>query len=161
MKNKTTPQQLDSIHQFLHVSEGLKTLLRHSWLSNGRQESVAEHTWRMSLMAVVLHSKIESTVNLGHVLEMITIHDLAEITLRIFTLSESNKHELEEQGLKEVVKDLDDVTKTPFSLWQEFESRTTDEATPHALDKLKSSFSTTRRAQIADEAEYLQLRLRL
>lgn len=142
MTNKTTPQQLDDIHRFLHVSERLKKLLRHSWLSDGRQESVAEHTWRMSLMAIVLHTKIESSVDLGRVLEMITVHDLAEIVATDFHAFEEvpkNKHELEEKGLQEVVKDLDDATKKHIiSLWQEFEDRKTAEAKfANALDKLE------------------------
>ena len=142
MKNKTTAQDLHNIHQFLHVSEGLKKLLRHSWLSGGRQESVAEHTWRMSLMAITLHSKIESKVDLGHVLEMITVHDLAEIVatdLHAFKDVPKNKHELEEKGLKEVVKDLDEPTQSKIiALWQEFEDRKTDEAKfAVALDKLE------------------------
>ncbi|MFA6446590.1 MAG: HD domain-containing protein, partial [Candidatus Paceibacterota bacterium] len=44
---------LANILKFLHESEALKRQLRHSWLSDGRQESVAEHTWRMALMAMV------------------------------------------------------------------------------------------------------------
>jgi putative hydrolase of HD superfamily len=40
------------ILEFLHVAENLKKLIRHSWLSDGRRESVAEHTWRMSLMSI-------------------------------------------------------------------------------------------------------------
>ncbi len=142
MKTKTTVTDLSNIHQFLHISEGLKKLLRHSWLSDGRQESVAEHTWRMSLMAIALHSKIESKVDLGHVLEMITVHDLAEIIATDFHAFKdvpSNKHELEEKGLREVVKDLDAPTQTKIiSLWQEFEDRVTEEAKfANALDKLE------------------------
>jgi putative hydrolase of HD superfamily len=56
---------------FLETAEGLKKLLRHSWLSDGRQESVAEHTWRMALMALALESELEHKVDLGHTLEMI------------------------------------------------------------------------------------------
>lgn len=142
MKTKTIVTDLNNIHQFLHTSEGLKKLLRHSWLSDGRQESVAEHTWRMSLMAIALHSKIESKVDLGHVLEMIIVHDLAEIIATDFHAFEdvpSNKHELEEKGLREVVKALDAPTQTRIiSLWQEFEDRVTDEAKfANALDKLE------------------------
>lgn len=133
---------LRGIHEFLHTAEGLKKLLRHSWLSGGRQESVAEHTWRMSLMAITLHSKIESKSNLGRVLEMITVHDLAEIVAtdyHAFKEVPKNKHELEEAGLKEVVKKLDLLTQTKIiSLWQEFEERKTEEAKfAQALDKLE------------------------
>ena len=41
------PDQMLRMIKFLNVAEKLKCELRHSWLSSGRQESVAEHTWRM------------------------------------------------------------------------------------------------------------------
>lgn len=34
-----------SIVDLLAFTENLERELRHSWLSDGRQESVAEHTW--------------------------------------------------------------------------------------------------------------------
>jgi putative hydrolase of HD superfamily len=45
---------ISSILNILTLAERLKFELRHSYTSNGRQESVAEHTWRMSLMAVLI-----------------------------------------------------------------------------------------------------------
>lgn len=53
---------LNGVLEVLKLSEKLKFELRHSWLSNGRQESVAEHTWRMSLMAVLLEPYLEHTI---------------------------------------------------------------------------------------------------
>lgn len=35
----------------LHCIAGLKERTRHAWMKTGRQESVAEHSWRMALMA--------------------------------------------------------------------------------------------------------------
>ena len=35
----------------LHTAEQLKDILRHCDTSGGRRESVAEHSWRVSLMA--------------------------------------------------------------------------------------------------------------
>ena len=73
MQNKTL-----SILNILKLAEKLKFELRHSWLSNGRQESVAEHTWQMSLMAVLVYRHLEKPVNLEHTLKMIIVHDLVE-----------------------------------------------------------------------------------
>ena len=39
---------------FLHIAEHLKDNTRHSVTSQGRPESVAEHSWRASLMALLL-----------------------------------------------------------------------------------------------------------
>lgn len=52
-------EQLLAVLEVLKLAEKLKFELRHSWLSNERQESVAEHTWRMSLMAVLLEPLLD------------------------------------------------------------------------------------------------------
>ena len=47
-------QKLQQILNFVQAAEKLKTELRHSWTSDiNRQESVAEHTWLMSLLALL------------------------------------------------------------------------------------------------------------
>ena len=38
----------------LHTAERLKDVTRHSYTSGGRRESVAEHSWRLALMAFFL-----------------------------------------------------------------------------------------------------------
>lgn len=49
---------------FLKLAEKLKLELRHSWLSDGlRQESVAEHSWRLALMAFRYSNKLEAAGN--------------------------------------------------------------------------------------------------
>ena len=45
-------QSMKQFFDLMHLAESLKKELRHSWLSDGRQESVAEHSWRLSLMAM-------------------------------------------------------------------------------------------------------------
>ena len=39
--------------KFLNKIEKLKYTTRHSRTSNGRQESVAEHSWRLAVMAML------------------------------------------------------------------------------------------------------------
>ena len=77
----SSPARLDDIQRILAVlklAERLKSELRHSWLSSGRRESVAEHTWQMALMAVLMHRHLEHPVDLERTLAMITVHDLVE-----------------------------------------------------------------------------------
>ncbi len=57
-------QAILPILKLLELPERLKFELRHSWLSNGRRESVAEHAWQMALMAMVLHRHLEHQVDL-------------------------------------------------------------------------------------------------
>ncbi|WP_085032782.1 HD domain-containing protein [Ensifer aridi] len=64
-----TPPAAGALLEFFALAERLKTELRHSWLSDGRQESVAEHTWLMALMAITLAPTLEHPVDLGHVLK--------------------------------------------------------------------------------------------
>ena len=57
------------ILDFLALAERLKTELRHSWLSSGRQESVAEHSFQMALMALLVHPHLAHPVDLGKVFD--------------------------------------------------------------------------------------------
>ena len=76
---KSSMSKIKGILSFINETEGLKKLMRHSWLSNGRRESVAEHTWRMAMMALILAQKLQRKVDIGHTLQIIIIHDLPEI----------------------------------------------------------------------------------
>ena len=45
----------------LHTAERLKDTLRHCDTSKGRRESVAEHSWRLALMAFFLRDEFPDT----------------------------------------------------------------------------------------------------
>lgn len=134
---------LNNILKFLHEAEGLKREMRHSWLSDGRQESVAEHTWRMALMALTLHQEVNPKIDLFHVLKMIIVHDLGEVYAGDYQVYgkavPENKHELESEALNKLLKTLPTYSKDEiYSLWDEFEHRETEEAKfAVALDKLE------------------------
>ncbi|WP_410218992.1 HD domain-containing protein [Paracoccus sp. (in: a-proteobacteria)] len=72
----------EAIVNVLGLAENLKTEMRHSWLSNGRQESVAEHTWMMSVAAVLMAPHLQHPVDLGQTLKLIALHDIAEAITR-------------------------------------------------------------------------------
>src|SRR6516162_695574 len=74
----TMEKQIASILKVLALAERLKFELRHSYTSSGRQESVAEHTWRMSLMAVLIEPLLKQKVDTARLLKMIILHDLVE-----------------------------------------------------------------------------------
>ena len=48
--------------QFLHLAEKLKDNTRHSVTSGGREESVAEHSWRVALMATHTKEQVDFAV---------------------------------------------------------------------------------------------------
>lgn len=62
---------------FINIAENLKNNTRHSVTSKGREESVAEHSWRVSLMALLLEEEIVDA-DFNKIIKMCIIHDLGE-----------------------------------------------------------------------------------
>ena len=63
--------------EFLGMIEKLKCNTRHSWTSSGRRESVAEHSWRLSIMALLCADEYPE-LDMQRVLKMCLIHDFGE-----------------------------------------------------------------------------------
>ena len=134
--------RLKQLLNFLHASEKLKMLLRHSWLSSGRQESVAEHTWRLALMAIVLEPEMGKHLNLEKILKMVIVHDLAEIYAgdhHAWKGKLKNKYQKEKRGLGRLLVKLPGSGSNEIkSLWEEYERCKTQEAKfVKAIDKLE------------------------
>lgn len=132
------------ILDLLKLAEGLKRELRHSWLSDGRRESVAEHSWQMALMAMVMHRHLEHPVDLTRTLQMIIVHDLVEAEVGdvpFFETGERKEKKAErEAAAMEKIRDLlgGDGGTDLAELWWEFEARETPEAKfAGALDNLE------------------------
>ena len=62
---------------FLNTIEKLKCNARHSWTSTGRQESVAEHSWRLAVMAMLCVDEYPD-LDMDKVIKMCLIHDFGE-----------------------------------------------------------------------------------
>ncbi|MBQ9806532.1 MAG: HD domain-containing protein [Clostridia bacterium] len=81
---------------FLTKIEKLKCNTRHSWSSEGRQESVAEHSWRLSVMAMLCADEYPE-LDINKVIKMCLIHDFGEaITGDIPSFWKTEQHEAEE-----------------------------------------------------------------
>lgn len=63
--------------QILSVAEKLKCNTRHCYTSSGRHESVAEHSWRIALMAMLIAPEFPEA-DMNRVIRMCLIHDLGE-----------------------------------------------------------------------------------
>lgn len=130
------------ILKFLHEVEKLKHELRHSWLSNGRRESVAEHAWRVSLMAILIAPNLSKKINLTKALKMSVIHDLNEAYVGDVPAF-SQKHSLqktdETKSIKKLIKRFPkQVMYEIHDLWHEFEEQKTIESKfIKALDKIE------------------------
>ncbi|SLN24461.1 hypothetical protein ROJ8625_01005 [Roseivivax jejudonensis] len=72
----TAPDRLPAIVAFLQDAAGLKDTLRSGHTTAGRRESVADHTWRLCLLALLLERDMDA--NLLQVLKLCLVHDLGE-----------------------------------------------------------------------------------
>lgn len=68
------PEELIKV---LHTAERLKDTTRHCYTSGGRHESVAEHSWRLCLMAYFMRDEFPEA-DCDKVLKMCLIHDIGE-----------------------------------------------------------------------------------
>jgi putative hydrolase of HD superfamily len=137
---------LGTVLSFLHLAERLKGELRHSWLSNARQESVAEHSWRVSLMVMMMAPMLDVPVDLLKALKMAILHDLPEALagdVPVFAYQEEGgpaaRLELERQAMLTILKDIPEPMATEFfDIWVEFEEQASVEAKlVKAADKLE------------------------
>lgn len=127
--------------QILAVAEKLKCNTRHCYTSSGRHESVAEHSWRIALMAMLVAPEFPEA-DMDKVIRMCLIHDLGEaFTGDIPTFDKTEEDSLREDNLFENwVRTLPARTKREFSaLLAEMKAMETLEAKIYkALDKLEA-----------------------
>ena len=67
----------DELLAILHTAAALKDTTRHCYTAQGRHESVAEHSWRVTLMSYFLRSQFPE-LDMNKVMAMCLIHDLGE-----------------------------------------------------------------------------------
>lgn len=125
----------------LLVAEKLKDTTRHCYTANGRHESVAEHSWMMTLMAFLLEDEFLD-VNINKVIKMCIIHDLGEVfTGDIPTFEKNENHEkLEEKLLSKWLISLPENKSTEMlALFEEMKEKKTKEAKLYkAIDSLEA-----------------------
>lgn len=125
----------------LKTAERLKDATRHCYTSKGRHESVAEHSWRITLMAYWVSDEFPEA-NLEKIMKMCLIHDLGEA----FTgdIPTFDKTEADEQREAELLEEWVKQLPQPFAdemqeLYREMEERKTLEARIYkALDSLEA-----------------------
>ena len=136
----------------LHTAEQLKDTLRHCDTSGGRRESVAEHSWRVSLMAYWISDEFPEA-DMNKVIKMCLIHDLGEcFTGDIPTFDKTKADEQrEEQLLQEWVDQLPSPFREDISTWadHEYELQRT-----YGNDKVQfSEYLKTLRQEVLEETE--------
>jgi putative hydrolases of HD superfamily len=143
-----TSDELDAILEFLRSAERLKTVTRSGWTSLGHQESVAEHTWRLALMAMLLYGRTPG-VDLARLLQMCLVHDLGEAIggdipapQQVAAMGKAARERADLAALLAPLPERlrDEVT----GLWDEYEAAETVEARiAKGLDKLETILQHT------------------
>ena len=127
--------------EILHIAERLKDTPRHCTTSKRRIESVAEHSWRISLMAFLLKDEFPDA-DIDKVISMCLIHDLGEcFTGDIPTFIKTNHdRDIEDSLLSQWVNTLPENISTRMSeLYSEMNKQETLESKIYkALDKLEA-----------------------
>jgi putative hydrolase of HD superfamily len=143
--------ELAGILEFLRSAERLKNTTRSAYTSEGRQESVAEHSWRLCLMALVLQPAMPE-VDLAKLLKICLVHDLGEAIRGDVPAPEqarrtregegatTGKGAEERQDLLALLRPLSEPLRSEITaLWDEYEAARSPEAKlAKALDKLET-----------------------
>ena len=131
------------ISNFFFQIAGLKKLPRSGWkikVGLDNSESVAEHSYMMSVMSMVLSDM--KSLNSEKVLKMAILHDWAESKIGDFMPDEigyDKKSELENYAMSEILESLPQkIQSNYYDIWNEFLVRDTPEARlVYELDKLE------------------------
>ncbi len=127
--------------EMIHIAEQLKNNTRHCVTSSGRVESVAEHSWRIALMAFFLREEFPA-LDMNKVIDMCLIHDLGEA----FTGDKPCFEKTEADTAKEISRYREWVASLPAAvsermrvLIDEMEQRQTPEAMLYkSLDQMEA-----------------------
>ena len=147
--------ELDGILGFLRNAERLKCVTRSGWTTAGERESVAAHTWRLTLMAAVLAERVPG-IDVARLLRICLIHDLGEALRGDIPAPEQaatgGKAVHERADLLEVLAPLPTRLRDELvGLWDEYEAARTPEARlAKGLDKLETILQHTQGANPAD-----------
>ena len=133
--------EIQALLQAMAVAEHLKNNTRHSWTSQGRHESVAEHSWRVTLMAYFVRDEYPD-LDMDKVIRMCLIHDLGEAftgDIPAFVKTEEDE-ERETALLSDWVNTLPEPFRTEMGeLYREMDAQETAEARLYkALDRMET-----------------------
>jgi putative hydrolase of HD superfamily len=126
-------EKLEKQLLFIVEIDKIKNIFRKTRLfDHSRYENDAEHSWTISVMALLLKEYSNVAINMEKVISMLLIHDIVEIDAGdTFLYSDERKtiHIDEEKAAERIFGLLDKDQKEYFmNIWNEFEERKTNEA---------------------------------
>ena len=126
---------------FLKVAEKLKCNTRHSYTSSGRHESVAEHSWRLTMTPYFMQDEFPEA-DIDKVIKMCMFHDMGEAITGDIPAFEKTSADSDHENnvLDELLDTLPEPYRTDLKeLFAEMEALETLEAKIYkALDKLEA-----------------------
>ena len=140
--------ELAGMLEFLRQTEPLKQTLRSAHTSNGRQESTAEHTWRLCLM-VMLFADQYPAIDQLKLLKLCILHDLGEAISgdipAVDQVAGVDKSIQERQDFQQLLTPLPESMQGELlALWDEYDQASTPEARlAKAFDKLETLLQHT------------------
>jgi len=134
------------LEDFFKIIINLKNVQRKGWMHKleiKNPESVADHSYSMALMAMIL-SELQK-LNTKKIIEMTLLHDLVESVVGDFTpeeISKQKKLELENTAMEKILKILpENIIEVFQKIWSEFQLGDSEEAIfVHEMDKLEMVF---------------------
>ena len=130
--------RLDQQFAFLMEADKLKSVLRATPLADGsRRENSGEHSWHLTLYALVLADQAGPGVDISRVIKMLILHDLVEIDVGDVPIhsSDGTAHGSVETALAEAqaanrIFGLlpSDLARDLYAIWAEFEANQTPDA---------------------------------
>ena len=157
MTDASSLSHLAGILEFLRAAERLKVTTRSAYTSDGSPESVAEHSWRLCLMALVLREDFPD-IDIGKLVAMCVVHDLGEAiggdvpapeqARRLARDPTATKSVQEREDLLTLLAPLPETVRSEITaLWDEYEAASSPEArVAKALDKLETILQHTQGA---------------
>lgn len=129
--------------RFIKELEQLKNVTRTAWTSEGHQESTAEHSWRLAVLAGVMLPEFPE-LDGQKVLMLALVHDIGELYEGDRSAADfpdaGEKYEEEAKGVRRAAAALEEpVRGCLIQLWEEYEAGETGEARlVKALDKAET-----------------------
>jgi putative hydrolase of HD superfamily len=166
-ENSMTTANNEQMLEFLTMAGNIKTVFRHSWLvipppkdystnhtkSHAekllayRRESTADHSWRITLMALLWADLLDTQIDKSKAMRIALVHDLGEaiagdIPIHQQSVAAKAKHQNAELMAMETMISILTPNKDDneiYQLWREYEDQITPESKfVKAIDKLEA-----------------------
>jgi putative hydrolases of HD superfamily len=142
-------KKVQDIIKFSGDAGKLESTFRFSETLKDMKESVADHSWRLTLMTFLISEELDMNLDVGKALKLALVHDLAEAftgeidAWKIITgkVSKKSKFVKEKKAMDKMTKGLQFGNQVK-SLWQEYEDQNSKEAKlVRGLDKIEAFLS--------------------